>query len=267
MGSNRQAGVGDCALLDFSKSLFAVADASDRNPSASRDFIVLFAQMMEEKALLSAHRTYSAAEVSVLKERLTVESEKLLASLPFRDGCTFTAVLLLQTADGMAAIVIHTGDSLLISFDLDAHTACQITSNNFWMVGRSQRFFQIDNLPICSTTRLLLATDGISDISVPPGAGREEFILGLFKACGPDALPDRLLGKVDIRPDGWDDTAIIAIDPSAKARFSGCIIIGGTTGLEEGSYQEERSRGMYADRYTPVLLSGGIPNQENIFLL
>lgn len=265
-GSSHHAGMGDCILLDFSKSFFAVADASDRNTSASRKFIVMFARMLEEKALLNTHKIYSQNEVSALQRQLATESEKLLASIPFRESSTFTGVVLLQTTDGITAIVMHTGDSLLFKFDLATSISSQFTNTNFWLVGKTQRFFQIDNLPIGGTTRLLLATDGFYDISVPPETNREEFLLHSFEAYSPDELPDLLLREPDVRPDTGDDMTIITINPSAMIRFPERIIIGGTTGKEERTYQKERNQGLFADQYVPSLRSDKISNHEIFFL-
>ena len=134
------------------------------------------------------------------------------------------------------------------------------------MVGRSRHFFQIDDLPIRRATRLLLATDGISGLSIPPGMNREEFILNLFKTCSADEIPDRMLGEGQTCPSGWDDITIIAIDPSVMIFFSGCIIIGGTSSSEEGIFQEEKSQGLFVDRYAPTSLSDGNEKNERILL-
>jgi hypothetical protein len=264
LGSSRREGVGDCILLDFSKGFFAVADGSDRNPSASREFMVMFSRMIETQALLSTGRVYNTEEVSALKQRLIVESEALLVSLPFRNGSTFTGLLILQTIDGMTGIVMHTGDSLLIHCDLDELFAFQHTSDNFWMVGRSRHFFQIDDLSISRASRILLATDGISGVPVPPGMNREEFILNLFKTCSADEIPDRILGGSNAHLAGWDDMAIVAIDPYAMTAVPGCLIIGGTSRLEEGILQEDISQGLFVDRYVPISLSDGNSCMDNI---
>jgi len=93
--------------------------------------MVMFARRMKEKGILSARLVYGPGQVSALKQRLIEESEALLASLPFQNGSTFTGVIILQTTDGMAGIVVHTGDSLLIHCDLDEPFAVQHTSDNF----------------------------------------------------------------------------------------------------------------------------------------
>lgn len=264
VGSSCREGVGDCILLDFSKGLFAVADGSDRNPSASRDFMVMFARMIEAQALPSDGRVYSTETVSALKRRLIEASGALLASLPFHNGCTFTGVFILKTMDGVTGIVMHTGDSLLIHCDLDAPSAFQYTSDNFWMVGRSRHFFQIGDLSIRRASRILLATDGIGGVPVPPGVSRDAFILNLFKTCSADEVPDHLFGEGKSCPAGWDDLAIIAIDPYAMTASTECFIIGGTSRSEEEIFQEDVGKGLFADQYAPISTSEADHCRNNI---
>lgn len=247
-----QAGVGDCALFDFSSGLFAVADGSDRDPAASRHFMATFSRTIRQLLRNSAETILSAREVSNIKEALSAESERLLCSMPFGTGCTFTGVLLLRTPEGISAILMHTGDSLLISCDLQASRACQSTVDNFWLVGRSQRFFQIEIIPVSDSTRLLLATDGLSGIPFPAGTTRDGFILSLFETCSPDEVPDRILGNAGPPAAGRDDASVIAVNPSALEYLPQLLILGGTGIYEERLFEEERARGSLADRYAPV---------------
>jgi hypothetical protein len=226
--------------------------------------MVMFARMIEAQALPSDGRVYSTETVSALKRRLVEVSEALLASLPFHNGCTFTGVFILRTMDGVTGIVMHTGDSLLIHCDLDAPSAVQYTSDNFWMVGRSRHFFQIDDLSISRASRILLATDGISGVPVPPGTSREAVILDLFKTCNADEIPDHILGDCKTCPAGWDDMAIIAIDPYAITAIPGCFIIGGTSRSEEEIFQEDVGKGLFADQYAPISLSEADHCRNNI---
>ena len=253
--SSLQAGVGDCALFDFSSGLFAVADGSDRNPSASRHFLAMFSKTIKQLLHDPAGTTRSAREVSNIKETLSAESEKLLCSMPFGTGCTFTGVLLLRTPEGIGAILMHTGDSLLITCDLHTSRACQSTVDNFWLVGRSQRFFQIEIIEVSDSTRLLLATDGLSGIPFPAGTTREGFILSLFETCSPDEVPDRILGNAGPPSVGRDDASVIAVNPSALVYLPRHLILGGTGIYEERIYQEERARGILDDQYAPVQTS------------
>ena len=242
-------GVGDCLYLDFNGGFFAVADGSDRNTSASREFMGMFARMLTNKLFLSARKVYAVQEIAPLREKIIEEAEKLLVEFSFRDSCTFTGVLLLKTTEKIVAVVLHMGDSILISCNRRLKTARQCTKSDFWMVGRSQHFSQVEELPLDSDTCLLLATDGIRDIPIQPWSSPEELILELFSRYSPEEVADELLGVSKNSSHGYDDLAIISIDPYAISDSSGRFIIGGTSGNEERNFQKEKSGGLYQDQY------------------
>ena len=259
-------GVGDCLLLDLAKGFFAVADASDRNPIASRDFMKMFSKMLSEIDALSADYVYSDEEVISLQEQIKGKAELLLQSLSFGDGCTFTGILILKTEKGLLGMMLHTGDSFLLSFDLHSENTQQLTKDNFWMVGRSQHFFQIEELHINSDTKLLLATDGFGNISVPEGVGREEYILNLFQSLSVDEIPDIFFDRADKLDIAWDDTAIIAIDPNAMAHFPACCIVGGTSSAEEKAFREEKKMDMHRDQYLPYAMPANDQSDNNLLV-
>lgn len=248
-GSSFACGMGDCLYLDLPRGFFAVADGSDRNTSASREFMEMFSRMLEDKMSLSARQVYDDRKINILKEQLIIEAEKLLVEFSFRDSCTFTGVLLLKTTEKIIAVVFHTGDSLLISCNLRAKTAVQFTSSNFWMVGRSQHFFQIADIYFDYDSRFLLSSDGIRDIPAAPWKSQEELVLDLFGTFSPDDVADRLLEMRGDNSPGYDDLAIIAIDPFRLPDCTGRFIIGGTSANEEKDYQDKKSQGLYRDHY------------------
>ena len=255
-------GVGDCLLLDLSKGFFAVADASDRNTTASRDFMKLFSKMLSEINDLSADCVYEDEEVIALQEQIKGKAELLLQSLSFGDGCTFTGIIILKTGKGLSGLMLHTGDSLILACDLQSGNTQQLTKDNFWMVGRSQHFFQIEELHINADTRLLLATDGFGNFPVTEGMSREEYMLKLFDSLSVDEIPDSFFDRVDSLNAAWDDTALIAINPSAMAHFPASCIVGGTSSTEEKAFREEKKLGIYKDQYLPceILADGQIDN-------
>ena len=266
LGTENCSGVGDCLLLDLFKGFFAVADASDRNPTASRDFMKMFSKMLSGIDALSADYFYEDEEIKSLQELIRGKAELLMKSLSFRDGCTFTGVLILKTGKGIGGLLLHTGDSFLLACDLHSGNINQLTKDNFWMVGRSQHFFQIEELHINSDTRLLLATDGFGNIPVPEGMGREEYVLKLFRSLSVDEIPDSLFERSDNLATAWDDTAIIAIDPMAMARFPGCYIVGGTSPAEEKAFSEGKKQGIYKNQYLPCAIPAD-DQINNILLL
>lgn len=248
-GAENCPGVGDCLLVDLAKGFFAVADASDRNSIASRDFMKMFFKMLSGIDALCADYVYNDEEVISLQEVIKTKAELLIKSLSFRDGCTFTGILILKTEKGLLGLMFHTGDSVLLACDLHSGNIQQLTKDNFWMVGRSQHFFQIEEMRISGETKLLLATDGLGNVFVPEGISREEYVLKLFQSLSVDEIPDCFFETGDNPDAAWDDTAIIAIDPSAMAHFPACYILGGTSSAEEKSFREEKKLGIYKDQY------------------
>jgi len=251
IGTSLSAGVGDCLLLDFSRGFFAVADGSERNPSTSREFMKMFSTMLTRIISPSGQRVYGQKEVNTLKRQLVAESDHLLQTLSFGDSCTFTGLLLLRIKGAMTGLLFHTGDSLLFSCNVQTGESRQWSKNNFWMVGRTPHFFQVEDLPIMPQTRLLLATDGLTNIPFPPSQSREETIRKLFETSSPEEIPDRLLETNETLSSCWDDTAIIALDPCSRPILSECFLFGGTSQTEEKVFQEEKKQGLYPDRYLP----------------
>jgi hypothetical protein len=70
--------MGDCLLVDLSWGVFAVADGSERNPSASRTFMEMFSAMLARTIDPSDQRVYGEREVKILKSQLRAESDLLL---------------------------------------------------------------------------------------------------------------------------------------------------------------------------------------------
>lgn len=211
----------------------------------------MFATMLTRVISPSGKEVYGEKEVKILKRQLIAESDHLLQALSFGDSCTFTGILLLRTKGAMTGLLFHTGDSLLFSCNVQTGESRQRSKNNFWMVGRTPHFFQVEDLPIQSHTRLLLATDGLVNIPFPPSLNREETLLRLFETSGPEEIPDRLLDRNETLPGGWDDTAIIALDPCSPPISSACFLFGGTSQQQERIFQQEKKQGLYQDRYLP----------------
>jgi hypothetical protein len=246
----RSTGVGDCLYLDFSQQFFAVADGSDRNPTFSREFMKIFATLLSGVLPPAEERTCEKKELHSLKRQLIAESDRILQGLSFGDGCTFTGILLLRMGEEMAGIIFHTGDSLLfVSNGKTGHTR-QWSKTNFWMAGRTSRFFQVEDRAIPPRTFLLLATDGINHIPYDPFETREAFIRSLFKTCSPDEIPDRLLEPDETSLTGWDDRAVIAFNPESLP-LKGSFLVGGTSPTEENAFTTERKKGRYQDRFLP----------------
>jgi hypothetical protein len=245
--------VGDCILLDFVKGFFAVSDSSDRNPSFSRDFMIRFAGMLEGIPDIQSGKTCSDAEQAAIREKLEYQSELILGEMSFSRSCTFTGVLILKTETGYQGLLLHTGDSLLLQCDLDTGTVRQLTQNNFWMVGRTSRFFQIETISLSKQTRLLLATDGFSCLKTPGPGRREDFVRQLFETHPVEKIVDILMDGYDAHGIARDDLAMVSLHPERIHPLDQRIILGGTTNHLERLFQEGKTTADDDDLYLPMV--------------
>lgn len=249
-------GVGDCMLLDFGKGFFAVSDSSERNSSSSRAFMLRFAGLLDGFPDIGSSRIWSSDELVRLQTEVEAQSEKILGEMPFTESCTFTGVLILKTETGWQGLILHTGDSLLLQYELSAGTVQLITKSNFWMVGRTSRFFQVEYISLSEETRLLLATDGFSYLKTPIPGRREDFILRLLEKYSVEEVPDILIDGYDTQGIAKDDLALISLHPARIGFRDQRIILGGTTSHLEWSFQKEQTAGHYEDCYAPFLKAG-----------
>jgi len=246
-------GVGDCMLLDFRKGFFAVADGSDRNSSSSRDFMLRFARLLETLPDVGCRKSLNDSDRSALQAEVERGSEEILAKMSFTDSSTFTGVLILKTDSGCQGLVLHTGDSLLLQCDPGEGTVRQVTRSNFWMVGRTKRFFQVEYITFSDETRLLLSTDGFSYLKAPAAERREEFVCRLFGEQPVEGIPDILIDGYDAGDIAKDDLALISLAPAAIRYRDQRVILGGTTSQTERICREGQTNGRYEDLYAPML--------------
>ncbi len=253
---HEQRGVGDCMLLDFANGFFAVSDSSDRNPSFSRRFMLRFADVLDGMPRIGTGEVFGEAERAALKREVEVRSSTVLCEMSCTESCTFTAVLILRTEAGWQGLVLHTGDSLLLQFDLGARRVRQITESNFWMVGRTSRFFQVEYVFLMEETRLLLATDGFFGLEMRGAGTREDFVRQIFDAHSVEEIPDVLLARCDARDRVRDDLALISLDPARIFFSDRRIVLGGTTADLERRFRDGLTSGQYRNLYEPMPRTG-----------
>lgn len=233
----QRAGVGDGILIRPDRAFFAVGDGSDRNPRAVRQVMERFTSMLAEIPDLDPDRTHRQEDLPALRERLSGAANALLRDLCPGDGCTLTGILLLHTKGGLRGLLFHTGDSLLYHGDAESGETQRLTKSNFWLVGRTDRFFQIDEIPLRDSSRLLLATDGFHAL-FPAGRSCPEEILGeLFIGEAVEEIPERLFEGDGSFGGGRDDAAILCFTPARRSAAWPPILLGGTSAAEEGRLQ------------------------------
>ena len=251
-----QRGVGDGILLDFKKGFFAVSDSSDRDPSFSRKFLLRFSEALDRLDGVGSGRVFSAAGLAALKAELETRSATVLCEMSSTESCTLTGVLILPTEAGRQGLVLHTGDSLLLKCDLGARETQRITENNFWMVGRTRRFFQVEYVFLMERTRLLLATDGFSGLQAPESESGVAFVQRLFDEHPVEEVPDVLIDGYDLVERVRDDLALVSLDPSQIFFADRRIVLGGTTNDLERRFQDGLTSGQYRNSYEPMPRAG-----------
>lgn len=244
-------GVGDCLLIDFGRAFFAVSDSSDRNSSASRFLLRQYADLLDTFTILKSKEIHTREKAEKIKLELVRKSEELLCTMPFSDSCTFTGFLILRTAEGLKGLLMHTGDSLMMVYHPAEGSLRQVTKSNFWMVGRTRQFFQVETMSIEEGMRFILATDGFSGLDAPRGQERNIFFQDLFENGPIEEIPDILMDRYDKPHPGKDDLGVIILDPRRLPFDHPWIILGGTSSHDEKTFREGRKTGLFEDRYHP----------------
>lgn len=244
-------GVGDCVYIDLAKMFFAVADSPERNTRASYNFVMRFAEFMEEVDSISAGNIYSERDINLIKDELERSSAKILESVPFRENSTFTGLCVFKSEKGPMGILFHSGDSFLLECDLETkHVRC-CTRSNFLMIGRTRSFPQLEVVNMAESKRYLLGTDGFSCLELP--GQRDDFLMGLFETQGVEMIADFLVDNF-AGSNAGDDIALLSLDPAKLLLYSGGrtrLVMGGTSSREEEKIQLPYLSGDYSDWYEP----------------
>jgi hypothetical protein len=127
-----------------------------------------------------------------------------------------------------------------------------MTTNNFWMVGKSKRFHQVEQIEIAPETLFILATDGVIDLSSQDRVERHESLADFASRYPVEEIPDRLVEEIDLQEGTTDDLVIVALDPARLRSCEATILLGGTDEREESRYRKKCSQDFYEDGYVPI---------------
>ena len=235
-------GNGDCLYFDFDHLVFAVADATERFPWASRDLLnrlsdSLFASGVPDSA-------------DGWKDLINTE---VYAGQKFQHKTTFSCISIRQDPDGVSLIIAHGGDSAVTVMDSVTGALCHQTRRDMYFAGRSK---DIADVSVCRMEdprgRVLISTDGFDDIwrfcmrrSILGGA-RE-----VFNQHPLECICEMILGILDENRGVFehDDIGFMIIDPFKLKRIGGTdVLMGGTKPHEEIRYLSEYASGFH-DRW------------------
>ena len=216
-------GNGDCLLIDLNRNIFAVADASERHPEASRLLL---------KRLIRA----------IAGTSLQTGVQKAYAGQKYVHKTTLSCVGIHHSDLNVSLRLANGGDSLMILYDTRDGSILYRTRADMNFAGRSRTGSPVAPLDVpTASCRLLLATDGFLDLIKTMGSG------------WPNRLPEQLIGvqvhemagfirrRIDETVTGLehDDTGVIALNPFAgRLPAAPCILMGGTRASEERAFTD-----------------------------
>jgi hypothetical protein len=248
--------VGDGILIHPGKGFFAVGDGSDRNPRAIRRIMERFVGMLDGLPGPEAGRTYGGEEAAQLMESVLLAAAMLVRDLYPSDGCTFTGVLLFQGTGGPRGLLFHSGDSLLYRIDAGTGEVRRLTENNFWFLGRTDRFSQVEEIPLSVSSRLLLASDGLAAL-LAPGEENGALLGGLCRRHPVEEIPDLLFERYDRPREGLDDASVLCLAPSGRPGRCPPVILGGTAAGEEQQRHRDLRESPPEDCYRTLFPEAG----------
>ncbi len=254
MAGDSISGLGDCVILDFKNGFFATADSSDRDTTASRKFLMKFTTMLEDITGALSEDIASQEKLIEIRELLEERSEDILRAIPYTASCTFTGIFLPKNYSGKSGILLHTGDSMLYTYRRRSDELKRITESNFWMVGRTKRLFQVEEMGIDPDTVILITSDGFSDLNFSASIERDRFIGELMRGSAVEEVADRLIEAGYDPAAPVDDLGLIALKPDCIRYAERKMIMGGTTAHDEENYDKNCKIGLHGDRY--VALAG-----------
>jgi hypothetical protein len=205
-------GMGDAVLINPAQGFFAVGDSSDRDPRAARMFMGYFSDALSDIPDFSSGAASADDRIDDLQHDIVSRSREMLRLFPFQGTSTFTGLLLFRTERRIRAVLFHTGDSILFAYH-PVNGVRRITENNFWLLGKVRKFYQVNYFDVNPGERFLFATDGLRDLSPPEGKEFDEYLAELFRRHPVEEIPDILMDSCDTKTDGKDDLAILSLAP------------------------------------------------------
>ena len=220
-------GNGDCILLDFSRLIFAVSDASERYTRASRILLERFAEILSDQDI-------SPPDISVLKKSIA----EIYGRQKYTHKCTFSLVSLFKNKKEVVASISSGGDSMVIVADSSDGSIIFKTIPDMNFAGRSKNVPAISTLTLKDRKfRVIIATDGFAEVLNKIGKQEHgKLPEWLFNGSAYD-----IAGKFRRRFKrkkivNYDDIGMIIVDPFAVYRDNKAIVVGGTLPEKEALF-------------------------------
>ena len=223
-------GNGDCVLIDFNNRLFAVSDATERHPSASRQILGRLRKHLSEN--------------DVIPDNIN-EWQNIINSLfslqEYHFKATFSCVAFNRSEEGLYAYIMHGGDSQIMVIDCVDREIRYSTKPDMNFAGRSTELNDVTSIRINSQRdRILLATDGFNDVMNLIRTGENGTIPDILLSTDVHEIAEsiyNIMTETDRRNRSrheYDDIAVIVIDPGTLYNgHTRSILMGGTMPNDE----------------------------------
>lgn len=221
-GRDNGYGIGDCLLIDTARAVFAVADASERCPDASRRLLMRFFNALPPVGPPSPAALDRAVGAA-------------FSAQPYIARSTFCCAALRHDGGAAIARICCGGDSLAIVAAGDHGEAAFRSAPDMAFAGRCPTPPAGIDIPVeRPDTTVLLATDGWHDAALPVSTEA-------LAAAVDHGAPLRFSRRA-----GGDDLGYIIVSPAAAATVPGApaVILGGSTARETIGGRRRRSRGV-----------------------
>ena len=204
--------MGDNILIDLENRFFAVADGADRSPDASYYFLKKALEMFKNWSEPRTNTAMGPERIRRVVFKLETQINEIMAETPFNQNCTFTGVLVLRGANEYWLAAAHTGDSRLFRF-FPGEGLSEISKSNFWLVGKSNRLYQMEMFPCRPNEVFFLITDGMDGLIFPESETAATALAKLIGSRPVEDLPGLILDKFDQREGPKDDLGFLFLKP------------------------------------------------------
>ncbi len=224
-------GNGDCVFVDFKRSIFAIADGTERYPWASRELLARF-----HGSLNKYGRPGSTGEWKQFLDDVYAEQK-------YHHKTTFTCVAVTAGEDYRDLVISHGGDSFVSIMDMSNREITFQTSSDMNFAGRSREILDITEHRIRNhDTRLIIATDGMNDIMKIISEDKHELsVVDTFMEQPVESVcaSIRLVLEQDSDVSEYDDTSYIILDLfNLGSCDADTILMGGTRSQEEKRFRQ-----------------------------